>query len=264
MSWHGENPDEPANLAPPEPFGAILGVARPGVPAYSSDYDSDVKRTRGWGFALGVYTGYKYQCVEYARRWLVMARGQTFADVGMAYEIFELPYFIRLKDQQRIPVTATRNGTVGEKPRHGSVIMWKASGFFRGTGHVAIVTDATDEWVRVAEQNVTDTLWDSDYGRQLPVEIGPNGEYTIKEEISNTHVLGWLNVPEEADLPHVDSPLLKGHGLPAERDADVHPDEPRMHASFYALSSRGLYHPRQLDADGSAASRTGDDDVTET
>ena len=32
--------------------------------------------------------GYKWQCVEFVRRYLYLNHGMVFTDVGMAYEIF--------------------------------------------------------------------------------------------------------------------------------------------------------------------------------
>ena len=39
------------------------------------------------------YMGYKWQCVEFARRYLYLNHGMVFTDVGMAYEIFSLTIF---------------------------------------------------------------------------------------------------------------------------------------------------------------------------
>lgn len=183
------------------PFGTELGIAPPGVPAYSSDYQSANDREVGsyrhsW---KGVYTGHKFQCVEYARRWLVMAWGVTFPDVHMAYEIFTLPHFVRLHDNRPIPVIRTRNGSSGARPALGSIIIWHEGGFFRMTGHVAVVVHADEEKVLVAEQNVTDRVWKNpSFARALEVQVGPQGEYTVVEHLRGAQVMGWLNLPPDA------------------------------------------------------------------
>jgi glutathionylspermidine amidase/synthetase len=185
------------------PFGALLGVAPPGVPAYSSDYESATGQHEREGYRAyheGTYTGYKYQCVEYARRWLVSALDVTFQDVHMAYHIFQLKKFIRVADNTALPVVKCPNGvSIKEnpecRPRLGSVIIWEEGGFFRHTGHVGIVVEATDDYVRVAEQNVTDARWRGNFARELPVTIGADGSYTIRETYRRSAVLGWLHLP---------------------------------------------------------------------
>jgi len=72
-------------------FGTLLGYAPGGVAVYSSDYDSasDIeypKRSAFRHYVDGIYMGYKWQCVEFARRWMYQNCGYIFDDVSMAYE----------------------------------------------------------------------------------------------------------------------------------------------------------------------------------
>jgi len=65
---------------PIAPFGTLLGVAPGNVPVYSSDYDSaDDKelpnRHAYRSYVDGIFMGYKWQCVEFARRWLYLNKG---------------------------------------------------------------------------------------------------------------------------------------------------------------------------------------------
>jgi glutathionylspermidine amidase/synthetase len=172
-----------------------MGVAPGGVAAYSSDYDNIVDEKwagsrdvfRAVDPTTGVFLGYRYQCVEFARRWLVEVHGITFASVGMAYEIFDLPAFERVaplkggdyqgnakrtpspKQTNPVPLVKTRNGHAGPKPVVGSVILWAPIGYFIWTGHVGIVVDITETEVRIAEQNVWDHDWEGkNYSRSLP------------------------------------------------------------------------------------------------
>jgi hypothetical protein len=55
------------------PFGSLLGVAPGGVPAYSCKGISFRSHYNG-----DIYYGARYQCVEFARRWLVHTQGVTF------------------------------------------------------------------------------------------------------------------------------------------------------------------------------------------
>ena len=123
------------------------------VPCYSSDYDSaDRHVDYDSQSAEGVFFGYKWQCVEFARRWLVLNKKVTFQSIPMAYHIFQLPNVIRLSDGQRLPMIGHLNGSTTH-PMAGDVLIWSAGGNKIGrTGHVAIITAASSEWVRVAEQ----------------------------------------------------------------------------------------------------------------
>ena len=202
-------------------FGEAIGIAPGGVVAYSSHYNSadpDKYPTRSSYIAFhnGIYTGYKYQCVEFARRWLVAAAGITFGDVNMAYQIFDVERFVPVREHEEDGRTALRraelhppaareiNGGRKHRPLQGSLLLWHPEGYFEHTGHVAVVTAATEEFVRVAEQNVSDRKWPDgqDYARELPVKIGPNGEYTIVEtHFSRTRVLGWVTPGQLLGLP---------------------------------------------------------------
>ena len=146
----------------------------------------------------GVYYGFKYQCVEFARRWLTHALGITFGDVGMAYEIYDIPHATRVRDSSAVAWTAYPNGSA-VRPVAGSVILWNEGGEFQWTGHVAIVTEVTDTYIRIAEQNVEDVSWEGqDYARELAVSVDASGGYHVKETWGKKggSIKGWLVVPE--------------------------------------------------------------------
>lgn len=79
------------------PFGTLLGYAPGGVAIYSSNYSSlnpqDYPDDATFRSYIGnEYMGHKWQCVEFARRFLFLTYGFVFTDVGMAYEIFSLRF----------------------------------------------------------------------------------------------------------------------------------------------------------------------------
>jgi glutathionylspermidine amidase/synthetase len=115
-------------------FGAVLGVAN-GVPCYSSLYRMQpdghdyFKRDNYDEFRSfiddptiskeKVYCGFKYQCVEFARRYLILTHGVSFPSIDMAWQIFELDSFCRASDlSQPVPITKYKNGS-SEAPRRG-------------------------------------------------------------------------------------------------------------------------------------------------
>jgi glutathionylspermidine amidase/synthetase len=93
-------------------------------------------------------------------------------------------------------------------PRRGSLMIWRAGGWFKHTGHVAVVTEVIVNSVepdparggnvvrgviRVAEQNVHDRSWGGrTYSRELPFGIAPDGTLTVLDTYPNTVVLGWV------------------------------------------------------------------------
>lgn len=182
----------------PLPFGTVLGHGPGGVPAYSSDYDSvDLKelpdRSAFRSHVNGIYTGYKWQCVEYARRWLLLNKGYVFEDIAMAYDIFRLQQVTVPESEQTLPLRSFRNGS----PRHpepGCMLIWSEGGEFQVTGHVAIVTEVTESYIRIAEQNVGHQYWTEgvDYARELPARIDNNSGYWIQCTFGDAKILGWV------------------------------------------------------------------------
>ena len=181
------------------PFGHLLGVALGGVDAYCSDYSTAksspyLKRGDFQHSLDGVYLGYKWQCVEFARRWLYLCSGFTFADVGMAYEIFRLPELLNPITGERKGLKAIKNGSE-QAPMVGAMLIWAEGGEFARTGHVAIITEVSERFVRIAEQNVHFSAWlpGADYARELKLERSDKGNYFIHDSFDNTRILGWLN-----------------------------------------------------------------------
>ena len=102
-----------------------MGYALGGIPSYSSDYDTADRSVYSsrlhFCHKVGkLYYGPRYQCVEFARRWLIHVAGITFSEVGMAYEIFDMPHTIRVKDKEKIPWTNIPNGSVPGGGAHRS------------------------------------------------------------------------------------------------------------------------------------------------
>ncbi len=64
-------------------------------------------------------------------------------------------------EHMQVPFDAVPNGsgTDRRRPEAGCGLIWREQGHFSGTGPVAIITEVTDTYVRVAEQNVDDTYW---------------------------------------------------------------------------------------------------------
>lgn len=183
---------------PPAKFGTILGLAPGNVPIFSSDYDTVddqliPNRHAYQNYVDGILMGYKWQCVEFARRWLYINKGYIFEDVPMAYDIFKLRHVRRLSDGAHLPLRSFKNGSK-RPPEPGCMLIWNEGGEFETTGHVAIVTEVNPHYVRLVEQNVDHLVWTEGqcYSRQIKANTTKDGEYWIQCSFGDATILGWV------------------------------------------------------------------------
>jgi glutathionylspermidine amidase/synthetase len=221
-----------AQAAPPAKFGTILGYASGQVAVYSSDYDSvddeSIPDRHAYLHYLdGVFMGYKWQCVELARRWLYINEGYIFDDVPMAFDIFNLRQARQISSGEKLPLHAFRNGSK-RPPQRGSLLIWSEGGEFEVTGHVAIVTEATEHYVRLVEQNVDNHIWPEgqDYSRQIKARVTAEGHYWIQCSFGDGKILGWVIQTED-----------NRHAEPA----------PRTDMQLFRLLSREINQSAQID-----------------
>lgn len=122
-------------------FGSIIGTFD-GVPAYSNRKDGKKPSEENY-----INTGIKWQCVEYARRYLQTTRGITFQDVDGAFEIPSAKF-------------TTLDGNSVKKTNDlkvGSLVIWpKKYEHNAPYGHVAVVSKIRPNGIYVAEQNYDD------------------------------------------------------------------------------------------------------------
>jgi len=183
---------------PPAKFGAVIGMAPGNVPVFSCDYDTaddDALPTRQAyrSYVDGVYMGHKWQCVEFARRWLYTNFGYVFDDIAMAYDIFRLATVRHIGDNKLLPLRSFKNGAM-RPPEPGCLLIWDEGGDFETTGHVAIVTAVTEDYVRVVEQNVGDRVWPEgqDFSREIKAEKTEDGHYWLEDSLGDATILGWV------------------------------------------------------------------------
>ena len=179
-------------------FGTVLGVGPGGVPVHSSDYASADKaelptRQHYRSYVDGIFMGYKWQCVELARRWLYLNKGYIFDDIAMAYDIFRLRWVRRVADGERLPLRSFRNGAK-RPPEPGCLLIWNEGGEFEVTGHVAVVTEVFPDRLRCIEQNVDNRVWPEgrDYSRELEARTLDDGSYFVQCQYHGAEILGWV------------------------------------------------------------------------
>ena len=112
-----------------------------------------------------------------------------------------MPSAIRLADRAAVALDCVPNGSGAERrrPERGDLLIWNDEGDFAGTGHVAVVVEVCDSFVRIAEQNNEDVYWHDGraYSRELAVTIDAGtGAYTIREHQAGS-VRGWMHVTDK-------------------------------------------------------------------
>ena len=181
----------------PTSFGTLLGYAPGNVASYSSDYETASEeeypnRSAYRSYLDGIYMGYKWQCVEFARRWLYVNYGYIYDDVAMAYDIFELRTVRDLTRNTLLPFNAFVNGGLAH-PQVGSLLIWQEGGEFEDTGHVAVITEVSQTFIRIAEQNVGHAVWGGrNYARELKATVSADGEYWVSCSYGDAEILGWM------------------------------------------------------------------------
>ncbi|XXQ30481.1 Peptidase C51 domain-containing protein [Plasmodiophora brassicae] len=181
------------------PFGDVLGVSHGGVQVRSCHAESPEAYREALragdpkyhAFLGGVFTGFQWQCVELARRYLVVNAGVAFDDVVNAYQIWDLDGVRRVADGERVAWRRFANGS-RVRPEIGSLLIWSPAGFYEPTGHVAVVVAVGDAFVDIVEQNVDDTVWETGqtYSRRLKAR-SDDGSFTVVDDYDGD-VIGWI------------------------------------------------------------------------
>ncbi len=197
----------------PATFNTVLGYAPGNVPVFSSHYPSADEtqfpnRKSFRSYVDGLFMGYKWQCVEFARRWLYLNHGWVFDNVPMAYDIFHLRTLRSVTKNEVLPLRSFRNG-VPRHPEPGCLLIWQEGGEFEETGHVAVVTEVFHDRIRIAEQNVDHLPWPEgrNYSRELPAYVDERGGYHIQCSYDDADILGWVVQTDEEAHAENFSPL---------------------------------------------------------
>jgi hypothetical protein len=172
-------------------FGKIIGQSY--LTSAYSNYDSELF-PKEYNFvplndtSKNVFSGLKWQCVEYARRWLIKNKNITFAEVQYAYEIWNLNHGERIDTGEPIRLIRFENKISNTKPQVGDLLIYSSD--FAITGHVAVVVSVDNKnSITIAEQNYFNKLWDvPNFSRRLLLGKNEKGQYHIFDE----YLIGWI------------------------------------------------------------------------
>lgn len=151
-------------------FGEIIGENK-GVPARNNDktnFDHDLKNFVVINNKI-YYTGIRWECVEYVRRWLITVKGITFDNIPNAIDMFD-GIVLRTLDNRQIKHKSIKKKDMKKnfdliKP--GALVIYDRE-HYPITGHVAVVigVDDINEVLYICEQNNPTNKWEaSNYAR---------------------------------------------------------------------------------------------------
>lgn len=163
-------------------FGEPIGITKQNVIAFSNENSKSELN-----YYQGIYTGLKYECVEFVRRWLIIVYGITFESIDHAKDIYNLNNFSNIFSN-KIPIKKCINGS--DKISFGDIIIWTNQGEFNKYGHVAVVVKIKNNQVYIAEQNTTNKSWN---GKKYSRKLLFDNNLLIDKEYPDTKIIGWIN-----------------------------------------------------------------------
>lgn len=146
-----------------------------------------------------LFTGWKWECLEYSRRWLILRYGVTFLELVGANCLWKHEEFFFLHNGTPAPFTRCTNRKSKRPPSIGSLIIYpivRASQM--DFGHVAGVVDVVlgekHSCVRVAEQNWDNKPWlHPTYSREIPLKFDAVTETYSLDQGEDFPICGWLD-----------------------------------------------------------------------
>lgn len=125
-----------------------------------------------------IATGIKFQCVEFARRWLLIYHDMLFDNVDNAFNIWNLNTITRITDNKRFSFLSILNDGRA-LPKVGSLLIYRKSPLLQ-SGHVAVVIKVEPNMIYFAERN-----WNR---LNKSVQILPNGK------LNDPEIIGWKTI----------------------------------------------------------------------
>lgn len=179
------------------PFGTVIGENSNTI-AYSNcnnDHESELWQSVTLDDdRTTIKTGMQWQCVEYARRWLITQMHYTFASIDHAYQIWDLSEATDVLTGEKTVWNKLPNNKSTHSPQKGDLLIYDRSQGMHG--HVAVIVDVNEHSVFIGEQNYSNQLWEgSNYARELPLLHTQEGYYKIEDQ----GVIGWIHIPKKPE-----------------------------------------------------------------
>jgi hypothetical protein len=180
-------------------FGTNLGSDPMGVIGYSNCNEYTVSEIPNFISSSSgeeeqeIYTGMKWQCVEYSRRWLILTKQVTYDSIEYAYQIWDLPNVTNVTDNEtKYPFLSYPSGQSLTPPEVGCLLIYNATDYLEPTGHVSVIVGVEDDKILIGEQNWANDYWlGKNYARNITISLS-DGKYSVDD----LYVIGWKCVDE--------------------------------------------------------------------
>ncbi|WP_186646526.1 CHAP domain-containing protein [Fluviispira vulneris] len=192
------------------PFGDFIGSSRE-VKAYSNCNSSCIYKNategitflaKDTGLSSDVWIGIPWQCVEYARRWVLQNQNIVIHSVDSAFEIWNQNETKDLLNNKNLYFDNFVNGN-STPPAEGDILIYGKSSELH-YGHVAIIVnvDLENLFVDIAEENYQNKKWENTnlYSRRVILNHENNTyyitdlSYETKEKYfknDDVNIIGW-------------------------------------------------------------------------
>lgn len=159
-----------------DPYGTLVGAYN-GVNCYSNGFSGNVSNE--YNYVNGTNTGMKWQCVEFVNRYYLMYYNQNIRVAGHN----AIDYYPNASAHGLNPYP--NNGT--NSPQVGDVLCFSGNTY----GHVALIREIGSNYLKVIQQNVTNSASDINYNVTMTYN---NGQYNVSGASigSGYSCQGWL------------------------------------------------------------------------
>ena len=143
-------------------FGEILGKTKFNVYVYSNENGPE---TRQENFYFNEFSGLRYECVEFARRFLIACFGLTFRSVKSAVNLWNMKYFVSVINKSKVLIRHYFP-SINSKIDIGDLIIFNSS-VESPDGHVAVVVKCIKHrekvFIYICDQNFNNKKFDTIY-----------------------------------------------------------------------------------------------------
>ncbi|KEG12833.1 putative trypanothione synthetase [Trypanosoma grayi] len=190
------------------PLHGLCGYAPGQIAAYSNGSHSTFTNKRH--YEQHYFMGYKWQCVEFARRWLLHRKGLVLPQYDFAAHFVYLRKVHDIHTGTAVPCQFVPQGAE-EPPQADSLIVYPGTSE-NIVGHVGVITHVASDSVGVADQNRFFHYWgERSCSAEFPLEC-VGGRYYIRDP--EVECRGWIAFPECPNLPEGESlsvePYMRG------------------------------------------------------
>ena len=155
-----------------------------------------------------LFSGMQWQCVEYARRYLITKLGVTFSSVDGAEDVFALKTVESTETGKKYKFKTFKNNLncrrKNNMPKVNDVIIWARNNSDTPFGHIAVILKIEGDQIYIGEQNWSNDAWiNPSYSRILTLKTNNNRCSIID---GNYKILGWKRVLQDMPISLIKNP----------------------------------------------------------